>query len=384
MSSALAEGSVDPDGVPDELAGRIVIVSGSVGAGHDGVAYELARRLGDAGHDVEVLDLLQGFPLVVRVLLSSAYLLTIRTAPWVYESVCWLVERSRTFQALADAVCCTATPWLLRSVSGADVVVATYPPAARALGRLRRTGELTAPVATYLTDPAPNFLWVHPQVDLHLTMSRATAQEAEQAYGVAVEPAGPLVAPAFRRTGRASARRHLRAVAGVGAGQRVALLVLGSLGIGNVRAALGALRAAGLVTVVLCGRNEQLRRSLSGVPGAVALGWRDDVVSLVAGCDLVVHNAGGLSLTESLVVGVPAVTFAAIPGHGRANARTLERSGMAPWARSPRQLTTLARAAAGAPRSPWPVEEETAAARVSGLVRTQLEMRRGRGTAVAG
>lgn len=194
---------------------RIVIVSGSVGAGHDGVAHELADRLRERGHPVAVLDMLDGFPLLVRILLSSAYVLTIRLAPWVYESTCWLVERSRVFQRLADAICCSAAGWLAEATVGADLIVATYPPAGRALGRLKRTQALAAPVVTYLTDPAPNYLWVHPDVDLHLTASQATAAETEATYGIPVEAAGPLVARAFRVTDRAGARSHLETALGV-------------------------------------------------------------------------------------------------------------------------------------------------------------------------
>lgn len=346
---------------------RIVIVSGSVGAGHDGVAHELADRLRERGHPVAVLDMLDGFPLLVRILLSSAYVLTIRLAPWVYESTCWLVERSRVFQRLADAICCSAAGWLAEATVGADLIVATYPPAGRALGRLKRTQALAAPVVTYLTDPAPNYLWVHPDVDLHLTASQATAVETEATYGIPVEAAGPLVARAFRVTDRAGARSHLETALGVPPSTRVALVVLGSLGVGNVRSAVRALTAAGMLPIVLCGRNERLRRRLQRMPGALALGWRDDVPALLAGSDLVVHNAGGLSLTESLVAGVPAITFASLPGHGRANARTLERSGMAPWARSPEQLTEMALAVNATEVGRWPVGEETAAQRISEL-----------------
>lgn len=345
----------------------MVIVSGSVGAGHDGVAHELAARLRERGHLVDVLDLLVGFPLAVRVLLSSAYVLTVRVAPWLYELTCWLVEHSRLSQRIADAVCGTAAGWLLPAVAGADLVVATYPPACRVLGRLRRSGALPVPVVTYLTDPAPNYLWVHPDVDVHMTASRATAAETEATYGIPVEAAGPLVARAFRATDRMAARAHLGRSLGVSPDSRVALVVLGSLGVGDGRDALTALTAAGLLPVVLCGQNERLRRSLQGIPGALALGWRDDVPALVAGSDLVVHNAGGLSVTESLVAGVPAITFASLPGHGRANARSLERSGMAPWARSAAELTELAKAVTSTPLRCWPVAEETAAQRISDL-----------------
>ena len=370
----MSAAGIDQDLSSDAIAGgealpsRITIVSGSVGAGHDGVARELARRLEARGHTVTVLDLLDGFPLPVRILLSSAYVLTVKVAPFVYELTCWLAERSRTFQRLADAVCCTSCPWLSDHVADADLVIATYPPAGRAVGRLRRTGQLRVPAATYLTDPAPNYLWVHPDVDLHLTMSAATATEAEERYGVPVFESGPLVDPAFRATRRESARAHLRRAVGVPPDTKVALVLLGSLGVGNVRSALEALTRAGLYPVVLCGRNERLRRRLARVPGATALGWRDDVPRLLAGADLVVHNAGGLALTESLVVGVPAITYATLPGHGKANARTLERSGTAPWARSPAELTRLAAAALTRRLARWPEDSETTVDVVSELL----------------
>lgn len=351
-----------------EARRRIAIVSGSVGAGHDGVARELARRLEERGHKVDVLDLLDGFPLLVRILLSSAYVMTVKVAPFIYELTCWLAERSRPFQRLADAVCCTSCNWLAAAVADADLVVATYPPAGRAVGRLKRTGRLSVPTVTYLTDPAPNYLWVHPDVDLHLTMGEATATEAQERYGVPVSASGPVVDAAFRTTSRESARAYLRETLGLEPEAKVALVLLGSLGVGNVRSALEALKRAGMFPVVLCGRNKRLYRRLRRVPGAAALGWRSDVPALLAGADLVVHNAGGLALTESLVAGVPAITFASLPGHGKANARTLERSGTAPWARSAAELTLLATEAPARQLNRWPEESETTVERICGLL----------------
>ena len=58
----------------------------------------------------------------------------------------------------------------------------------------------------------------------------------------------------------------------------------------------------------------------------------------MAAADVLVHNAGGLSLTEALVAGLPALTYLPIPGHGRANAAVLERSGIAAWPGTPAEL----------------------------------------------
>ena len=55
--------------------------------------------------------------------------------------------------------------------------------------------------------------------------------------------------------------------------------------------------------------------------------------------DVLITNAGGLPLTEAHVIGLPAVCFALIPAQGWANARVLNASGLAPWARTTSDLT---------------------------------------------
>ena len=127
--------------------------------------------------------------------------------------------------------------------------------------------------------------------------------------------------------------------------------------------------------MVLCARNARLRRRLARMRGVVALGWREDIPALIAASDVVINTAGGLSLTESLVVGVPAVTYAPVAGHGKANARSLARSGTSPWARSRGDLVRLVRAQAAAGRAAWPAEQETAVQQVLTTLATEAAAR---------
>jgi processive 1,2-diacylglycerol beta-glucosyltransferase len=321
---------------------RVLIVSGSVGAGHDGAARELADRLRSAGAVADVRDFLDTVPGWLSLIWREGYTTSVDHVPGAFQLLFSRIEHEGPIWRIARALCARGadrvSSWL--EDGDYDVVVSTYPLASQALGDLRARGLCRVPVVTYLTDPAAHRCWVHPAVDRHLTVTSATAEQGTAAYGVALTPAGPLVPRRFGLTLPRAELVRLRGGLGLPDGRPVALLVGGSLGVGDLLPSVLDVARAGLVPLVLCGRNEGLRHELAAVPEAVALGWRTDVHRLLQVADVLVHNAGGLSFTESLVAGLPAVTYRPIPGHGRANAAVLERYGMAPWPKSPEQLAT--------------------------------------------
>jgi UDP-N-acetylglucosamine:LPS N-acetylglucosamine transferase len=193
---------------------------------------------------------------------------------------------------------------------------------------------------------------VHPAVDTHLTVTAATAAQGLADHGVACTVAGPLVAHRFTERVDLADLVLLRTQTGLPAARPVALLVAGSLGLGDVGTAASDVVAAGFTALVLCGRNEALRRELAATPGVVALGWRTDVHRLMQVADVLVQNAGGLACTEAMVAGLPTVTYRPIPGHGRHNAAVLHDAGLVPWARTPADLARALHAQLGRDRTP--------------------------------
>lgn len=322
----------------------VLILSGSVGAGHDGVAAELGTRLEAAGVHVTHRDYLDAVPHWTKRILRDGYTASVNHAPSLFEWLFHAIETRRWVWFAAKLVLSLANrrveTW---ANNGHRVVVATYPPASHTLGQLKAAGRISATLVTVLTDPAVHRLWVHSEIDRHLTITPATAAQGYELYGVMMESGGPLVPAKFggdRDKRGMATRREL----GLDIDQPVALLMAGSLGLGDVDTAVDAVLETGIaLPLVVCGRNERLRRDLSARPGVVALGWRSDIPDLMAAADVLVHNAGGLSLTEALVAGLPAVSFACLPGHGRANAALLEAAGLVPWARTPAELRTALR-----------------------------------------
>ena len=316
--------------------GRVLVLSATVGQGHEGAARELARRLTARGLQVEVRDYLDALPPLARAVLRDLYQPTVQYAPALFDSLFHGLEHDGVLRRTAAAVCRWAEPEVERWARDADVVVTTYPLAGQTLGALREQGRIPVPALTYLTDPAAHATWCHPAVDHHLTVTSATAGDARR-YGVGARATGPLCAPTFSSARRS--RRAVREELGLPGSAPVVLISAGSLGMGAIpRTVRDLLAHPRLRVVVLCGRNSRLRRRLGRDERVVALGWRDDVSDLMAAADVLVHNAGGLSLTEALAAGLPAITYLPIPGHGRANAAVLAAAGIAPWPRDAREL----------------------------------------------
>ncbi|SDP32535.1 UDP-N-acetylglucosamine:LPS N-acetylglucosamine transferase [Klenkia soli] len=341
---------------PPPTGPRVLVVSAGVGAGHDAAAAELALRLRLAGAAVQVQDLLTALPGPLRRVVGDAYGPCVNRVPAAFDLLVRGLERDGLLRRAARRTATAARPaveaWV--RAAGPDVVVSTHPLASQTLGDLRAAGTLAVPVLTYLTDPAVHRTWLHPAVDDHLTVTAATARHGLVRYGVPMTVAGPLVPARFARPVPATTRTRLRAGLGLGlglaGGHPVALVVAGSLGLGDVATTVADLCAVGAAPVVLCGRNAARRDRLAALPGVVALGWRDDVPELMAAADVLVHNAGGMSCTEALVAGLPMITHRPIPGHGRANAAVLADAGLAPWTTTRAELAAAVVAAAARPR----------------------------------
>lgn len=353
MRSLTDQGTED-QGTEDRYAPlRVLVVSATVGAGDAGNARELARRLAGDGHEVTVRDFLEAPPLAIGRIISKGYEAELRHAPWAYELVfrIWF-----WFPFLLVPLTHLLSLFTRRSVSRwarqarADVVVSTYSVATLVVGDMRRRAKkrwrrrccLAVPAVNFVTDFGYHPFWAHPHIDVNLAVHPDTAAAVARRTGRPSMACGPLVNPdlAAAPARRALARHQL----GLEPGDLAVLVSSGSWGIGAVAETLKVVAGQpGLVPVVACGRNDDLRRDLERlVEGtghrAVVLGWTDDMAGVMAACDVLVENAGGLTSFEAMRVGVPLVSFRPIPGHGRNSVAAMSAAGVTCIARTGAEL----------------------------------------------
>ncbi len=318
----------------------ILIVSASMGAGHDGAARELQRRFHARGHEAEVVDLLDMAPLGGGKLLKWSYELQLKFAPWTYQLTYRLWFLMPFLYGPVVWFDTFVTRRRMRRTINAmdpDAVVSTYCLATLVLGNMRRKGWLRVPVVTFLTDFAVHPLCVHPSVDLDLGVAPSTAAAAlERGAPVASAP-GPLVAERFR-VGVPS-REEARAALGLGLDERAVLVVAGSWGVGEVVDTVRTLGRGGKYhPITVCGKDAELKARLDELGIGTVIGWTSEMPSLMAAADALVENAGGLTAMEAFASGLPVITFNAIPGHGRDNGARMEAAGVSIYARTEADL----------------------------------------------
>jgi UDP-N-acetylglucosamine:LPS N-acetylglucosamine transferase len=310
-----------------------------MGAGHDGAARELVRRLEADGHEAQLRDFLDAAPFKIGALVKRFYEFQIRRAPWTYELTYRLWYLLPFLCPPAGAL----IRWLTgRRVQrwvdefGADVVVSTYPLATVALGELRKKGRLPVPAVNFITDFGVHPLWVHPAVDLNLATHPKPAAEARRRTGQPALATGPMVAPRFLAApDRETARRNL----GLAPGDRAVMIVAGSWGVGVIARTFRIVAESGrYVPIVVCGHDERLRRRLAAAGHGRVLGWTDQMPALMAASDALIENAGGLTSMEALASGLPVVSYGAIAGHGKENTAAMQSAGVSRSASTPAEL----------------------------------------------
>jgi UDP-N-acetylglucosamine:LPS N-acetylglucosamine transferase len=320
---------------------KVLVISASMGAGHDGAAREVAARLRAAGHDAEVRDFLDSGPLRIGSALRRGYEFELKHVPSAYEATYRLWYRVPWL--------CPVVAWLVTVLTrrrvlrwvdqlGADAVVSTYPLATLCLGRLRTMGWLDVPAVNFITDFGVHPLWVHPGVDVNLAVHRGPAEMAAFRTGRPSIACGPAVSAAFDRDALPS-RQSARAALGLRPDDRAVLIVAGSWGVGGVESTWRAVTSDPRLTpVIVCGTDDRLRAQVAALaggrpgqptrPDSIVLGWTDAMPALMSACDVLVENAGGLTSLEAMRAGLPVVSFQPIAGHGRENTRRMAAAGV--------------------------------------------------------
>jgi processive 1,2-diacylglycerol beta-glucosyltransferase len=299
-----------------------VLLSGSIGMGHDVLAMACATSLESQGWTTATLDSIK---LMGRGKGSAgeAVFRAMLGIPGLYDA--YHFAALRTGSRLARMTDAAARRPLVPSVRDyldqhpADLLISVFATGAAA-GSALAARYPSMRHMVFCTDVTPHRLWVHPNVDMYLV----TAQVAEMAVlrfqpDAKVQVVPPPVRPAFYR---ALSQSKARAEFGIPEQDRCVLLMSGAWGLGPVAAAAKALGAAGVHVLAVAGRNDRLAAKLRAVseeqPRVHPFGFTDRIPDLMSAADLVITSSGD-TCSEARTIGRPLLLLDVVPGHGRDN-----------------------------------------------------------------
>jgi processive 1,2-diacylglycerol beta-glucosyltransferase len=213
-----------------------------------------------------------------------------------------------------------------------DAVLCTHYLPVEILGHLKGKGVAPMTVCV-VTDFEAHALWMEQAVDLYCVATEET-RASLAARGANAEDVVVTGIPIAERFSKAGDPDAIRKAYGLRDDLPVVLVLSGGFGMGPVAEILLALDRVenAFQTLVVAGRNEELRRELAGRdyrhPTRV-LGFVTNMHELMAVADLIVTKPGGLTTSEALAAGKPLFILNPIPGQEAANSDFLLERGAA-------------------------------------------------------
>lgn len=320
---------------------RVLIATITAGAGHvqAAAALEEAWLQAHPKDVVERIDLLKFFSPLHKKVYQDGYVKLIAHAPEVWGMVFNKMDNPKLVRKLSrwkNAFGSNSSRKFARFVKqfAPDIVLCTHYLPVELLGGLRKKWPGKPPfTVSIVTDFEAHALWMEANVDLYCvaaeeTKARLVARGADAAKVLATGI--PISARFSSRIDSAAVRKKY----GLRDDLPVLLVLSGGFGMGPVAQILAALDQIKrpFQTLVVAGRNEELRRDLAAQdrqhPTHV-LGFVTNMHELMAVSDLLVTKPGGLTTSEAMAMGKPLFILNPIPGQEAANSDFLLEHGAA-------------------------------------------------------
>ena len=328
---------------PTVMFNKVLILSTSAGAGHMRAADALQKAFTEMGAAREVLhvDALDYTNKVFRHLYSKAYLDMVNRMPeamgWLYDHLDkpWKAERRRL---AFDALNTRPLVKLLKDYKP-DVAVCTHFLPSEILSWLKAKERVRCPQAIVVTDFDIHAMWLCRHYEQYFVALEETRVHMEK-LGIAKEKmmvSGIPIDPIFAL---AKDKREMRLKHGLAPYTTTILVSAGGFGVGRVEdlvTCLSEMQHEAQI-VVLCGRNDGLKKKLDKLAGRHAansrvsfknLGYTTQVDELMSASDILLGKPGGLTTSEALSKGLVFVIVNPIPGQEERNSDHLLEEGVA-------------------------------------------------------
>ena len=326
------------------------------GGGHRASAHALQAAFAarfPGRFQVEIVDLWTDYTPWPIDQFPRLYSPIVARAPWFWKLLWAVFENERALSVALRLVfpLCRSDMRKVLQAHRPHLIISVHPLMQHLFLRLLEVERARIPFVTVVTDLASFHRgWFHAQAQRCFVASEAAAAAA-RSHGLQprrIRLLGLPVRSAFAELlpDRAAARAKL----GLADAAFTALLVGGGEGMGPVAAIAHAvarrLAAAGTDAqlVVICGRNDRLRRSLQQADWPLPVhvyGFVEDMQEWMTAGDCIITKAGPGTIAEALICGLPILLSGFVPGQEEGNVPFVVENGVGAYCDAPDGIAAI-------------------------------------------
>lgn len=318
---------------------KIMIMTASVGCGHDQVAGIIKKQLLDKHKNIEIkiIDFIDIFPPAMGQFIKSAYLKMIDKAPNWYNLLYKLTAKtgqknkvSSIFTYKYKKKICA----LIRAFNP-HMVLFTNPFPLILVSQLKRKNKINTYTASIITDYTAHSVWLDPTINSYFVGSNILKKEMTD-RGISAFKIHVTGIPVDRKFNVPVNREEKMAELGLDVNIPTVLIMGGGLGLGSIEEILETTNKINrpLQLIVIAGKNESLKHELENrmynqKHNVKVLGFCNNVHELMECSHLLISKSGGLTMTEAVIKKLPILVFNPIPGQEMKNAQYFSNMGAA-------------------------------------------------------
>lgn len=315
-----------------ERRARILIFSASFGGGHQSAAEAMenyVRTHHPRSVDIRIVDFFKEFAPALNSIGKTFYDGSVHLTPDLYGVFFEVTNRMSDNPAIKDyaqAGFKEAQQYIDRYEP--DAVISTYPVAGGVVSEIRRANPSLIS-AMVITDYGVHRQWIHPATDLMFVAADDIRDELI-AQGIDADRVVASGIPIKERFGEPV--DVLAARSELGLDDRFTVLFTMAAGsTSELRDVADAIVGSDIQVVAVTGRAERLKRRLQTLqrkrPLLHVYGYTREMPRIMAAADVLIGKAGGLTVSESLAMGLPLIVHNPVPGQEQFNAAFLVNYG---------------------------------------------------------
>ncbi|MDL2237627.1 hypothetical protein LJC56_07350 [Christensenellaceae bacterium OttesenSCG-928-K19] len=304
---------------------RVLILSMTVGQGHNAASQALKKYLDKNGHECEILDTYKFLNRAIGVAFDKGYTLMGRIWPTLNENIYSTAER---YNGRADMK--MYFPWLFADINKTkmqkyinekqpDVIVCTIVMTGMLISLLKDAGSFDDRIKTIgvVTDYSLHPFWEYTDMDYFVCPNELMVPSIVK-RGIVEEKILPIGIPVDEKFSRALSKEAACEKLGLAKDKFTVLLSSGGMGFAGMTEVLGDIdQVEDIQIIAVCGTNARLYEQVNATKyknKVCALRFVENMDEYMDTCDVFITKPGGLSTSEAIAKKKPLLLAKPMPG----------------------------------------------------------------------